>query len=183
MFIQTERIWLFETKVLDPYFFGTIDGVTTTMSEERRISLLGIETVIFYISTIGRGGVRYVNRYGGEDVGMFEANGKISNSYTLEFGLPVISQRTIQQMIGKEFSLLAMRKDLTRFVIFGRFIAEPLEVDNEKLQRVTFISNTPNCRIFEVNEVYITTIVNTISPSEISGDVGGLEEIIESGLT
>lgn len=182
MIILTERIWLFETTVLDPYFFGTIDGVTATLSSERRISLLDIETVIFYISGISKGGIRYNNRYGGEDVGMFEANGKISNTYTLEFNLPVLSQRTIQQMIGKEFSLLAMRKDLTRFAIFGRFIAEPLEVDNEKVQRLTFVSNTPNARIFEVDEVNITEILNTINVSELSGDAGGIEEILESGL-
>ena len=47
--IQVDRIWLFETQVMDPYFFGKIDGVEITMRDERTISLLNLDKCEYYL--------------------------------------------------------------------------------------------------------------------------------------
>jgi hypothetical protein len=182
MIVQTERIYLFETEAKDPYFFGTVDGVTATMADERRIDFLDINTVYFFIDTVSKGGLQYTKEYGGEDVGLFDTAGKVSTSYRLEFNLPLLSQRTIDAMMGREFSILAMRRDLTYFCIFGRFVAQDLEVDNEVLQRVTMQSSANDARIFEVNSFNITNILNNITTEDPSGDLGGFEYALEEGM-
>ena len=171
MLIQTERIWLFETGITDPYFMGSQSGVTAKMvvDNPRIIEQLSLEIVYFYVEGISRGGVKYTTSFGGEDVDISASYGKSEASYSLEMNIPSFNQLIVEEMIGKEFSLLAMRRDLSHFVIFGRFEAEPLTIDNEVQQRVTFKSRSSNARIYDVQSFDITEVVNVINEGTLDG--------------
>mgnify|MGYP003654536674 CR=1 FL=1 len=171
MLIQTERIWLFETSIIDPYFIGTKDGITSSVlvDNPRIIQNLDINEVYFYLDEIARGGLKYTQSFGGEDTDISNTYGKSMASYSLEMLVPTFNQLTIEEMVGKEFSILAMRRDLSHFVIFGRFVAAPLTIDNDVQQRITFKSSASNAKIFDVQSFNITTIVNTLNCETLSG--------------
>jgi len=175
MLIQVEKIYLFETSVNDPYFLGTIDGVTAKMVTPRYIELLDILKVFFFIDFIGKGGLSYTMRYGGEDTDIVDSYGKSQASYSLEFNMPVMSQNLIEQLAGKQFSLLAMRRDKTFFVIFGQFEMENFKIDNEVQQRVTFKTGYTNSKIYTVQSYNITEIVNVV-------DVPLVDDLTDGGF-
>lgn len=163
MQIQVEKLWLFETLVSDPFFLGENSGVTATMVNPRIISFLNIVTVFFLIDNIGKSGLNYSISYGGEDQEIAESYGKNSGSYEVSFNLPVREQKKIEKMIGRQFSVMGMRRDQSLFVIFGQFEAEALNVDNEVQQRVTFKAKNTNAKIFTVQSMNIEEILNTIT--------------------
>ena len=173
MLVQVEKIYLFETSVNDPYFLGTIDGVTSKMVNARVIELIDIEKVFFFIDFIGKGGLKYKNKYGGEDTDITDSYGKLQNDYTLEFNMPVYSQNLIEQLVGKQFSLLGMRRDKTFFVIFGQFEAENFDIDNEVQQRITFKTRTTNSKMYTVQSYNITEIVNVVDVTTVDAMTGG----------
>lgn len=57
--IDVTKIWLFETEVLDPLFFGTVDGVTVTMKDERTIELLDIALCEYMLTGVVDGGLEW----------------------------------------------------------------------------------------------------------------------------
>lgn len=175
MQIQAEKIWLFETDVTNPYFFGVKDGVEAFMSSNRVIELLNIETVIFFIDVIGKSGIDYTMRYGGEDTDISEEYGNSTSKFNLSFNMPTNRQDKIETLIGKQFSIVGMRRDLSFFCIFGQFTAEPFSIDNEVIKRVTFSSGNTNARIFDVNSVSITNILNVIDDDTAAPIEGGFD--------
>lgn len=164
MIVQTERIWLFETLLTDPFIFEKVDGITVTMSEnnDRLIQFIDIDKAVFYIDTIQKGGLQRTLGYGGEDHLPVTNNGKINAEYSLEFNLPLDRPNIVEQMIGKEFSIIAMRRDLSHFCSFARFVAKDLDIDNEVLQRISLETNTGSHILFEVNSFNITEVINVI---------------------
>lgn len=164
MVIQVERLWLFETLINNPFYFNKIDGIEITMSEsnDRRIELLDLEKAIFYVDTVLKGGLNVNTEYGGEDHLPITNNGKTMNSYSVQFNIPLENTNIIEQMIGKEFSLIGMRRDLSFFACFARFIADDLDIDNEVLNRVTLESELGNEILFELNNFNVTEVVNII---------------------
>lgn len=167
MQVQIEKIWLFETQVTNPFFLGEKDGVTVKMLNPRTIELLDIVSVYFFYDVIARGGLTYSVKYGGEDDEIQESYGKSHHDYTLELNMPTQSQNLIEKLVGKEFSIAAMRRDLSFFTIFGRFVCNSLDVDNEQQQRVKFQARNTNARMFNVISFNIQNIVNVIDPDVV----------------
>jgi hypothetical protein len=164
MNIQLERIWLFETNITDPFIFNKTDGVDITMNstDDRVIELIDIDTAIYYIDTIAKGGLNRVVSYGGEDHFPVSNNGKVSFKHSISFNVPVYENQTLEQLVGKEFSMVGMRRDLSQFACFGRFVCKKLNIDNELINRVTLDSNTGNQSLFELNSINITEVINVI---------------------
>jgi hypothetical protein len=162
MQIQAEELYLFETSVSNPFFLGVNDGINTKFINARTIELININTVYFYLGNIAKSGITYSLKYGGEDSEISESYGKMTSDYTLEFNFPTFRQKQIEELIGKEFAVLGMRRDLSNFVIFGRFICENLDIDNEVQQRVRFQAKSTNARIYNVQSFNITNIINVI---------------------
>ena len=164
MIVQVERLWLFETLVSDPYIFEKTDGVDITMNsiDDRLIELLSIDVAIFYVDTILKGGLSRELEYGGEDNFPFRTNGKISAEYTIQFNLPLENEDFIEQMVGKEFSLVGMRRDLSLFSCFSRFTARPLSIDNEVLQRIELKASSGNHVLYELNSLNVDEVINVI---------------------
>lgn len=164
MVVQTERIWLFETILSDPFIFEKTDGIDITMSpnDDRLIELLDIDTAVFYIDTVLKGGLGREVGYGGEDHLPISSNGKTSASYDLDFNIPLDSDTLIEQLLGKEYSIVGMRRDLSMFACFARFVAKPLKIDNEVLQRMTLETDDGNHILFELNSLNVTEVINVI---------------------
>lgn len=164
MVIQIERIYLFETLLSDPFIFEKTDGIDVVMSEsnDRVIQFLDIDKAIFYADTVLKGGLQRVKEYGGEDTMPNTADAKHSSEYTLQFNLPLENESFVEQMVGKEFSLVGMRRDLTMVACFGRFQARPLDIDNELLQRIELRSELGNHILYEVNTLNVTEVINII---------------------
>jgi hypothetical protein len=179
MEIQLEKIWLFETQVSDPFYIGTKDGVSAKMIDPRTIELLDIETVYFFIDVIGKGGLTYNLKYGGEDSEIMQTYGKSHSDYTIMFNVPTQSQRILEDLIGKQFSLVGMRRDLSRFAIFGQFECEELAIDNEVQQRVRFVAKNTNARIYNIQSLNITQIINTITEDDIADLIGGFDYTLD----
>lgn len=168
MQIQTERIYLFETTLQDPYFLGEKDGVTALLDSEnpRFLTELDLTTVNFYIGGIGKGGLNYSMNYGGEDSEIIYSYGKSSASYEFDFNMPTNNQRYLEELIGKQFSILGMRRDLSFYVIFGQFECDGLNIDNEVQQRVKFKAKNSNAKIYTVQSFNIDEIIITIDGNE-----------------
>lgn len=168
MQIQTERIYLFETSIQDPYFLGTKDGVTATLdaNNPRFITDLNIQTVYFYFAGVAKGGLTYSIGYGGEDSDIIYSYGKSTQSYEFELNMPANNQRYLEELVGKQFTILGMRRDLSHFIIFGQFECDDLNVDNEVQQRVRFRARNTNARIFTVQNFNIDEIIITIDGNQ-----------------
>ena len=173
MIIQTEQIWLFETSITDPFFFGTKDGVQATMSNPRSIALLDIAAVSFYMDQVVKGGLTYSIKYGGEDNEIQESYGKSAQGYKLEANIPTVSEKLIEKLVGKEFSLLAMRRDGTFFVIFARLVVDGFDIDNVVRQRVTFKAANTNTRIYNVESFNVGPIDESITCDTIGALTDG----------
>jgi len=176
MLIQVEKIYLFETSVSDPFFFGEKDGVTALLLNPRIIEQINIKTVYFFLDSVAKGGLTYTMKYGGEDADIFDNYGKSEQDYKLEFNLPTISQRVVEEMTGKQFSLLAMRRDGSHFIIFAQFTAEPFEVDNIIQKRMVLRATNTNARLFNVQSFNIETIIESITEDDLEGlNSGGFD--------
>lgn len=162
MQVQVEELYLFESSVIDPYFIGEKDGVTTKFVNPRTIELLDIVTVWFYLANVSKSGLTYKLEYGGEDNEIEKSYGKMTSDYTIEFNFPTFRQRQIEELVGKEFAVLGKRRDLSNFVIFGRFVCNSLDIDNEVQQRVRFEARNTNARILNVQSFNITNIEEVI---------------------
>jgi len=175
MQIQTEKLWLFETSVIDPFFLGEKDGVTVTMIENnpRIIDFINIETVLFFVDTVSKSGINYSIKYGGEDNEVSVSYGKSHQDFTLELNVPTKQQRILEQLVGKQFSLLGMRRDLSHFIIFAQFQIDDLAIDNEVQQRAQFKAKNSNARIFDVASFNIETIIEVITEEELN--LGGFD--------
>lgn len=164
MLVQTERIWLFETVLADPFIFEKMDGINITMSpdNDRLIQLLDIDRAVFYIDTVLKGGLNRTIFHGGEDHLPLSDNGKTMASYSLEFNIPLDDELLIEQLVGKEYSIVAMRRNLSLFCSFARFTPKKLGIDNEVLQRMTLESDKGNHVLYEVNSLNVTEVIHVI---------------------
>lgn len=171
MIIQCERIWIYEFSETSPYIFERVDGVDIKFNEgnDKIIELLDVDKPVFFIDNLLKGGLQRSIEYGGEDTAPYSANGKNTFSYSIEFNLPLSRDSIIEHIMGKEFSLLAMRRDLSYFAIFGRFVATQLDIDNEIQQRVTLECVAGNYPIFEVNNLNITGSITIIGIKPVLG--------------
>jgi len=189
MVIQLERLYLFETLLTDPFIFEKTDGISVTMSptDDRFIELLDIDKAVFYVDTVLKGGLQRTKEYGGEDFQPFTANAKHSSEYSLEFNMPLENESYLEQMIGKEFSIVGMRRDLSLFTCFARFRARPLDIDNELLQRIELRTDLGNHIMYEVENLNVTEVINIIgnTPPIFPGPVDpvfGFDYPIESAM-
>ena len=167
MIIQIERLWLYEVVITDPFIFEKTDGVDITMSDsfgdtDRVIELLDIDKAIFFIDTVLKGGLSVSAGYGGEDHNPLVNTGKVSVSYEIEFNLPIGRSIITEALLGREFSIVAMRRDLTMFALFARFTIKNVNIDNDVLQRVSLTSVMGNHPIYDVNNLNVTLVVNVI---------------------
>lgn len=167
MIIQIERLWLYETIITDPFIFEKTDGVDITMSNDfgdtdRVIELLDIDKAIFFIDTVLKGGLSLTAGYGGEDHNPLVNTGKVSVAYEIEFNIPIGRSIITEALLGKEFSIVAMRRDLTMFALFARFTIKNVDIDNDVLQRVSLTSEVGNHPIYDVNNLNVTLVVNVI---------------------
>ena len=162
MIIQTEKIYLFETTLNDPFIFDKTDGITTSFSgnEDRVIELLDIDKSVFLITSLFKGGIRKIVSYGGEDQFPFTVNGKVNYEYELEFNIPVDNDGLVEQLMGNEFSMVGFKRDFTKYACFGRFVADTLTVDNEIVQRVTMKTSPGKHVLYEVNTLNVTEVKN-----------------------
>lgn len=182
MVIQVERLWLFQTIVSDPFIFEEIDGVDIIMENERVIKNLDVNTAIFFIDNIAKSGLNYTKKYGGEDTDVFNSFGKTTTTYEITFNLPVLSQATIERMIGREFSVFGMRRDLSYFAIFGKFVAENVKIDNEVQQRVSLVCENTQAKIYDVKQFNFDIVENIISIENPSGEDGGFDYDFDFGF-
>ena len=167
MIIQIERLWLYETIITDPFIFEKTDGVDITMSDnildtDRVIELLDIDTAVFFIDTVLKGGISVTGGYGGEDHNPLVNTGKVSAAYQIEFNLPIGRSIITEQLLGKEFSVVAMRRDLTMFAFFARFTIKNVSIDNDVLQRVSLTSEMGSHPLYDVNNLNVTLVINVI---------------------
>lgn len=164
MVIQVERLFLYEALIPDPFIFVKTDGIDVTMSEtnDRVIEFLDIDKAVFLIDIVLKGGITATLNYGGEDHLPSSANAKLSSEFSIEFNMPIDDPKLIAQLLGLEFSMVGMRRDLTFFAIFGRFTAQVLNIDNDVLQRVTLTTNRENHIIYDVNNLNVTEVINII---------------------
>jgi len=182
MQIQCEKLWLFETSVIDPFFLGTKDGVTPTMADDnpRMIEFINIETVYFFVDVIAKSGITFGVKYGGEDNEISTSYGKSHQDFALELNVPTKRQRILEELVGKQFSLLAMRRDLSHFIIFAQLEVSELPVDNEVQQRAQLKSGNSNARIFDVDSFNIENIIETITEDELN--LGGFDYALDFQL-
>jgi hypothetical protein len=179
MVTQVEKIWLFETEISDPYIFGKVDGVEILMQNDRLIKNISVDKAVFYISTIGKAGLTYTKKYGGEDIDSLTNNGKTRTDYTITFNLPVLSQGTITRMFGREYSVLGMRRDGTFFLCLGRFVAENLRIDNQVQQRISLSCENSQAKLYDVISYNFAIEENVITCEEPSGDKEGFDYLFD----
>lgn len=191
MIIQVERLWLYEAIITDPFIFEKTDGVDITMSDnildtDRVIELLDIDTAVFFINTVLKGGLSVTAGYGGEDHNPLVNTGKVSAAFEVEFNLPIGRSIITEQLLGKEFSVVGMRRDLTLFAFFARFTIKNVSIDNDVLQRVSLTSKMGAHPIYEVNNLNVDIIINVIGenppifPPFIETE--GFDYVIESAM-
>ena len=156
--IPLVKIWLFETDLLDPYFFGTKDGITTTLKNDDVIQFLDIDLVTYEMNTLVKGAFSETFQYGGEDQGIEESTGKSEKDYELQFNMPLQFRDNVNRFTGGQYSLLAQRVDGSKFVVFGQFQSEPNTVDNRLQQRVTMSTGRTSARLYEVENFNIDEI-------------------------
>lgn len=169
--IQVDRIWLFETQVMDPYFFGKIDGVEITMRDERTISLLNLDKCEYYLDSVVKGGFSWSSKYGGEDQGALSSLGKQEYDYELTFDLPLYSGKIIDEITGRLFSVLCERRNGTRFVVLGEFRADDFSIYNEHLNTITLSTSNTSAELYNVDSLNIGVINDTINCSAVSGNL------------
>jgi hypothetical protein len=174
MQIQCERLYLFETALQDPYFLGTKDGIEATMLEgnPRYIDFINIEQVYFFIGGIGKTGLTYSLSYGGEDSDISQSYGKSEQGYEVEFNMPVGDQRYLEALVGKQFSLIGMKRDLTYFAVLAQFEVDNLNIDNEIQQRVKLRARSTNARLYTVGAFNFDNIEFTIDSPIVDGEGG-----------
>lgn len=192
MIIQVERLWLFEAIIPDPFIFEKTDGIDITMSDDildtdRVIELLDIDKAVFYIDTVLKGGLSLTTGYGGEDYNPLVNNGKVSAAYQIDFNIPIGRPIITERLLGKEYSIVAMRRDLTLFALFARFTIKSVNIDNEVLQRVSLTSKEGAHPIYEVDNLNVDIVINVIGenppiyvPPFI--DTDGFDYVIESAM-
>lgn len=167
MIIQVERLWLYEAIIADPFIFEKTDGIDITMSDnvldtDRVIELLDLDKAIFYIDTVLKGGLSVTGGYGGEDHNPLVNPGKVSAAYQIEFNLPIGRSIITEALLGREYSVVGMRRDLTMFAFFARFTIKNVSIDNDVLQRVSLTSKEGNYPLYEVNNLNVSLVVNVI---------------------
>ena len=175
MVIQVEKIWLFETEVVDPYFFEKVDGVEVTMESDTEIRNINIDKATFFVGSVGKGGLSITKKYGGENVDSLNITGKTVNTYDLEFNLPVVLNNVIDQMIGREFSILIMKRDRTHEVCFGRFVAENLKIDNEVQQRVSMKCENTQSKFYKANTFNFSFVETNLTECNLVNNEGGFD--------
>jgi hypothetical protein len=148
--IPIKKILLFETDLLDPFFFGTKDGITTTLQDDDTIELLDIQLVTYSMNSLVKGAFSEAYIYGGEDGGINESTGKNEKEYELQFNMPLENRDNINRFAGSQYSLLAERIDGSKFVVFGQFEADKFNVDNRLQNRMTLKTGRTSARIYEV---------------------------------
>ena len=171
--IQSEKIWLFETGIIDPFFFGAKDGVTAIMSNARSISFLNIENAQFFMDNVVMGGMTHSIEYGGEDEDILESYGKSTRQFEIQMNVPTISQKLMEKLVGREFSILAMRRDSSLFAIFGRFTVDGFDIDNEVKQRITFKTGKTNAKIYTVESYTVENVDEFITCDTLAALTGG----------
>ena len=174
--IQCEKIWLFETGIVDPFFFDEKGGVTATMAvnNPRLIDSLNIVNAQFFMDNVVKAGLTHSISYGGEDDDILESYGKSRRTYEIQMNVPPVSQKLVEKLVGREFSLLAMRRDLSFFVIFARFtVSDGFDIDNEVKQRITFKAEKTNAKIYTVDSSNVENIDESITCDTLGALTGG----------
>ena len=182
MVIQVEKLFLFQTIIEDPFIFEEVDGVDIVMESDRVIETLNVQTAVFFIDVVAKSGLKYTRKYGGEDTDSASSFGKTTGNYEIIFNLPVLSQKTIERMVGREFSIFGMRRDLTYFLILGKFTAENLKIDNDVQQRISLSCENTQAKIYDVKAFNFEEIENIISIENPSGEQGGFEYGFDFGF-
>ena len=165
--IQIEKIWLFETEVLDPYYFGTVDGVEVFMKDERTVSLLSLDNVAYFLNGVTKSGFSWSSKYGGEDRGVLTTLGKQEYEYELSFDLPLYSGRIVDEMTGRLFSFICEKRNGQRFVVFGQFYSNSFDIDNEQQNRLTLKTDLTNAQMYNVESLNIGNIADSIDCSQV----------------
>lgn len=169
--IQIDKIWLFESEVIDPFYFGSIDGVEIDMKDERTISLINIDVCEYVINTVGKGGFTWDSNYGGEDKGALTTLGKQEYDYELSFDLPLYSGRIIDEMSGRLFSVVCERRNGTRFVVLAQFQTDPIKIEDEQVSRVVMKSGRTSAQLYNCNSLNIGTINDEINCSTVHSNI------------
>lgn len=166
--INCRKIWLFETSLSDPFFIGTKDGVECKMVDQNTIELISIGKVIYRMNSTVQGAFEYSPRYGGEAVNPEIFYGFAQYEYTLQYNMPLLNVKNASLFWGRSYAVMFEQNDGVKKVVFGQFKAENLNVDNLYIQRITLSSGITNARIYDVQSIDITDIVNDITffPSE-----------------
>ena len=120
--IPINKIWLFETEILDPYFIGIKDGIEVILKNDDVIDFINIQTVTYFMNTQVKGAFKEVFKYGGEDGGIAESTGKSEKEYELEFNMPIENRDNLNRFAGSLYSLLGERVDGSKFIVFGQFV-------------------------------------------------------------
>lgn len=163
--INATKIWLFETSVNDPYFFGEKDGIEVTMQDQDTIALLSINTVVYRMTSAVHGSFGFTPRYGGDAVAPSSFYGQAQYEYELQFNLPLLGKVDNDRFWGKQYSVLYQSyNDI--YVIFASFDAQPLTIDNEYIQRITLRTQRTTAKRFKVQSLNITSIINDIDGFE-----------------
>jgi hypothetical protein len=110
------------------------------------------------MNTQVKGAFKETFKYGGEDSGIVESTGKSEKTYEIQFNMPIENRDNLNRFAGSLYSLMGERVDGSKFVVFGQFEAEDLEVDNRIQNRMTLKTNTTSARLFEVNSLNVENI-------------------------
>ena len=169
--IQLDKVWLFESSVMDPFFLGSKDGVSINMKDERTMSLISVDTCEYVINSVGNSTFSWSAGFGGEDMSVLSSMGKQEYSYELSFDLPLYSGRIIDEMCGRLFSVICERRNGSRFAVMGQFQSDSFNIDNEHKNRMTFSSGNTSARMYNVDSINIGQINDTIDLSQVCSNL------------
>jgi hypothetical protein len=160
--IAANKIWLFQTGILDPFIFETTDGIAIRMESERVIELLTIATAVFYFDNTANGVLNWSTMYGGEDTGATVVTGKSEVSYELMFDFPNYSPEMIERLIGNEWAVLIETAGRDRLIIFARFEADGYDFENDQKGQVVLKSGRTSSKPYRVLSATVTQVTYTI---------------------
>lgn len=169
--INCRKIWLFETTLSDPFFIGEKDGITTTMGDQNTIELLTINKVIYRMNSTVQGAVEYTPSYGGDPVNPLVFYGLNTYDFSLQFNMPLYNIQNASLFWGRSYSVMWQQNDGVIKCVFGQYKAQDFTIDNLYLQRINLTSGDTAARIFEVQSLNVTEIVNDIVFFPNEGDL------------
>lgn len=161
--INCRKVWLFETTLSDPFFIGEKDGITCKMANQTTIELFTITKVIYRMNSTVQGTVDYSPIYGGEPINPEVVYGVNQYNFSLQFNMPLYNVKDASLFWGRSYAVMWQQNDGVIKCVFGQFKSQPFNVDNLYLQRITLSSGNTNVRVYDVESINITEIVNDIT--------------------